>query len=543
MQINTNMASFFAQHSFNNNECQLTKTLQRLSSGVRINNAADDVAGLAIADRMTAQIRGMYQAQRNTNAGIALLQVADSALEVTGNLLHSIREIAVQAANASYRGMDRVSMQDKVNELLREINATATETKFNRRTLMDGSGGLMSSSADPDQATIIRGLRGSWLREPEARIQEYYGLKGRGGILEIKMEKGGTGGAATYVVASGGKMQLYVDMDDFNRPDSLGGFPADRIIAHEMVHAVMADNMDLSAMPWWFVEGAAEFIHGADDRVRSDFSSAADMVAALPKAQPNSSVEYSSAYLAVRFLHQQADGGIRSLMTQLRNGATFDQALSSASRFADTGAFEEAYQGAAGANYVQSLWERGEFKNEDTGAIGGADADQGAVLTSASVIPDSGGYSYDPLAGFEEIWPDGFDRAPSSNSFTLQIGENAGDRITLEIGATTVSALGLSNISVVEDAQSVIDKVDLALTYLNEQRGGMGAMTNRLNGLMNIGITNIGSAADARSRILDTDYAQETGELARRLILQRASQSMLVQANAAPRQVLGLLQW
>lgn len=111
----------------------------------------------------------------------------------------------------------------------------------------------------------------------------------------------------------------------------------------------------------------------------------------------------------------------------------------------------------------------------------------------------------------------------------------------VSIGATTVGALGLSNINVAKDPNAVIDKVDAALNYLNEQRGAVGAVSNRLGHLINVNSMNIETASDARSRILDADFAQETSELARRKIMQQASQSMLAQANAQSRQVLDLL--
>ena len=228
-------------------------------------------------------------------------------------------------------------------------------------------------------------------------------------------------------------------------------------------------------------------------------------------------------------------------MTQLKDGATFDEALAATTGFTNATDFLNTYKGTAGQAYVQNLVDGGYLDNEDTGAIGGADADNGSVLTATSVIPDTGGYTYDPLSGFEETWPGGFDQTVTYNSFGLQVGENNGDRLNITIGATTVNALGLAGINVATDPNTVIDKVDLALTYLNEQRGGVGAAINRLGHLINVNAINIETTSDARSRILDADLAHETGELARRQILQQASQSMLAQANTTSRQVLSLL--
>ena len=338
-----------------------------------------------------------------------------------------------------------------------------------------------------------------------------------------------------------------MDMADVdpNEPDKIGNSQADRTIAHEMVHAIMADNMNLNSMPHWLVEGTAEFIHGGDDRVRGDFTTAAAMVAAMPTGtggSPSGSLAYSSAYLAVRFLHQESGNNIKGVMSQLKQGATLDQAIAATTGYANTAAFEAAYKGAAGQSYVQGLKDGGYFNNNDTGAVGGADADGGPAVNGENIIPDTGGYSLNPLAKFEVIWPDGFGQGSVSyNSFDLQVGENQGQRLMVSIGATTVGALGLSNINVAKDPNAVIDKVDVALNYLNEQRGAVGAVSNRLGHLINVNSMNIETASDARSRILDADFAQETSELARRKIMQQASQSMLAQANAQSRQVLDLL--
>ena len=540
MQINTNMSALFAHRSLTNQQQHLGQAMQRLSSGVRINSAADDVAGVAIADRMTARVRSLNQVHRNANDGISLLQTADSALGNIGDVLQRIREIAVQSANDSYSGTDRGSMQGEVDQLMQEINRISIDTKFNGQSLMDGTGRLGSGTAD--EQTVINGLRGSWLRESESRIETWYGLTGKGDTpFEIMLEEDAVGGYAASITPNNGTMELRVDMLDFTAPDTLGGFSADRVIAHEMVHAVMEDNMDLGSMPWWFIEGTAEFIHGADDRVAADFTTASALVNAAPTVQPSTSLEYSSAYVAVRFLHEQTTGGIKSIMTQLKDGATFDEALAATTGFTNATDFLNTYKSAAGESYVQALWDGGYFDNDDTGAIGGADADDGSVLTATSVIPDTGGYTYDPLSGFEETWPGGFDQTVTYNSFGLQVGENNGDRLNISIGATTVNALGLASINVATDPNTVIDKVDLALTYLNEQRGGVGAAINRLGHLINVNAINIETTSDARSRILDADFAHETGELARRQILQQASQSMLAQANTTSRQVLSLL--
>ena len=137
--INTNMASLNAQRNLNGSQASLNTSLERLSSGLRINSATDDAAGLAISERFTSQIRGLDQAARNANDGISLAQTAEGSLqEVTSNL-QRIRELAVQSANSSYSSTDRAALQLEASQLISEIDRVAQQTNFNGVNLLDGS--------------------------------------------------------------------------------------------------------------------------------------------------------------------------------------------------------------------------------------------------------------------------------------------------------------------------------------------------------------------------------------------------------------------
>ncbi len=137
--INTNIASLNAQRNLNASQGDLNTALERLSSGLRINSAADDAAGLAISDRMTSQIRGLNQAARNANDAISLAQTAEGALDETTNMLQRMRELAVQAANDTNTSADRASLDAEFQSLIEEINRIATSTAFNGKTILTGS--------------------------------------------------------------------------------------------------------------------------------------------------------------------------------------------------------------------------------------------------------------------------------------------------------------------------------------------------------------------------------------------------------------------
>src|SRR3954454_23790343 len=139
MTINTNLASLNAQRNQGRTQNELSTAIARLSSGLRINSAKDDAAGLAISDRFTAQIRGVNQAARNANDGISLAQTAEGALASVSDNLQRIRELAVQSANATNSASDRASLQLEVAQLTAEIDRVATQTSFNGTNLLDGS--------------------------------------------------------------------------------------------------------------------------------------------------------------------------------------------------------------------------------------------------------------------------------------------------------------------------------------------------------------------------------------------------------------------
>src|SRR5215831_493212 len=131
--INTNVMSLNAQRNITNSSSSLATSLQRLSSGLRINSAKDDAAGLAISERFTTQISGLNQAVRNANDAISLSQTAEGALSQSSDILRRIRDLSVQSANDTNSGRDRVALQQEVGQLQQELNCVVNETEFNGR--------------------------------------------------------------------------------------------------------------------------------------------------------------------------------------------------------------------------------------------------------------------------------------------------------------------------------------------------------------------------------------------------------------------------
>jgi flagellin len=409
-------------------------------------------------------------------------------------------------------------------------------------------------------------LRSGWLSQSEQLIKQYYGIEANGNSIKIDFTgfTDGAGGTLARVSAGvsssgiGSNITLQVDMEDFKSASATN----DGIIAHEMTHAVMDATMNVGSFfnngQVFFMEGTAELMRGADDRLYGDIGGAggANINAVVAKAASwgtswdGSSAAYSAAYAGMRYLDEQikaAGGtGIKDVTTYLAGNPqrTLNDALAVATHGAFTGLadFRTKFQ-ADGATFIGNLLSSGKLTNADTGAIGGADASGGAVRTATSVIPDSairGGE--DQLSGFKEDWEKVLAATDfSANKQNLQIGANVGEDLDIGTFAMNGKALGIMDSDVSTNANAVIFKTDRALDYINARRADLGAQLGRLDSV-NANLTaSVESLSASRSRILDADFAVETASLTRQQILQQAGVAMLAQANSGPQQVLQLL--
>ncbi len=250
------------------NQRAMSKTLTKLATGLRINGASDDAAGLAISENLRAQVRGSAQARRNSLDGISMLNIAEGGLNEVHTLLQRGRELSIQSASETLTDSERVYIQKEVAGVIEEVDRISSATTFNGKEILNG--GVSAA----DSKDILDQLKDSWLATTEQLVLDGFGLQAEGEPLDIKLESGGAGGIAAYVQynygadGKGENMSLNIDVDDFSPAvnGTNGGtapFYSDRTIAHEMVHAVMVSTMDTTGMPTWFKEGTAEYIHGA----------------------------------------------------------------------------------------------------------------------------------------------------------------------------------------------------------------------------------------------------------------------------------------
>lgn len=589
MKINTNVNSMRITGLFRQNSLDLARSYGQLSSGSRINSAADDAAGLQISNRISSQIRGLGIAMRNANDGISMMQVAEGSMQQVTNNLQRMRDIALQAANATNTAVDRKALNEEFQQLQTEINRINETTTFGGQAIYD-----KNSTSIPDQfeRELITGLQRTWLSESEKIIEDHFGIVGQG-ELKIDFERQADDGTLAWVtsqtVGSETRVSLTIDLAEFSDFDSIhNGLPAygdvklDEIILHEMVHATMASTFDDWAnLPAWFKEGTAEVLRGADDQIAGSTPAAVTTAFAAQGAGltvTNNLGAYGGGYVAMRYMdYTIGESGVKTLMNELDNGATLDAAINTASNglWTDESTFRAELTGTAidSGTYTSRMQEfistEMDTTNKDNGALGGLDA--GSDFARENVMTGFGSGSKGGSRGFIETLilndddNDQTDFTTSTNwvdtnrgdialedyvtevsgaggrMYTFQVGANANETIRTNFGALSTDTLGLENVDIISRAQFAVTAIDDALKIVDSQRARLGATQNRLEST----VSNLANVREnqvaARSRIADTDFAQATAELTRNQILQQASVTLLSQANQSSQLALSLL--
>jgi flagellin len=563
--INTNIASLNSRRHLDSNNGALSQTLQRLSSGLRINSAKDDAAGLAISERFTTQIRGGIQAGRNINDAVSLAQTAEGGLASLAELMQRGRELSVQAINATNSTSDKKALQHEIDQIQEEIERVVKQTSFNSIKVFDPPN-VTEGESIPLTATeqrIIDDLQSSWLQQSETIIKDYFGLQADGAVtLKVVLDDTIASASAfvSFFDAPTNSMELHIDVAELESLyASLDGgngsaFDSmDQLIAHEMTHAVMAATTNLEQFPMWFVEGAAQFIPGADGSVNqvltelggNNSTNRATVINNIDNLDTagefgGSALDYATAYIATRYLDTIAPGGVPSALNYLSadGNRTMDDYFAQAGISSISNIAEFATNFKANA---ETMFGAMDLTNADTGGIGGADANGGTRDTTFSgSIPDTSNPTDNPLSGFIEVWPVGVTEL-ATTSLAFQVGSEVGQTIDVTLSRLSLDDLGLASLDIVNFGNTAINAFDSALTEVNNMRSTWGAAQNRFESAASVTQVNIESLSAARSRIQDADFASETAMLTRVQIMQQAATSMLSQANSLPQQVLGLL--
>lgn len=536
-------------------EGKKTKSTEKLSSGYKINRAADNAAGLAISEKMRAQIRGMQRAAENAQDGISLVQTAEGAMQESQNILHRMRELSVQAANDTNTEDDRSQIKLELDELREELDHIANGTEYNTMKLINGD---FSLEADDMKTRFQEYLKGSWLQDALNRIEDGLGIgMNKDVTLKVQFQSLGSNAVATMASANGGdKFTLTINSDftdgltmgDFSTDSGpiAGGHVLDRLITHEMTHAVTRHNMSSSlGAPTWFIEGIAEAVQGTD-RTSPETEATVRNIMTNFSHGVSGEPAYQTGFYAVSYMaYNTTTGNFTNFLEDMDSGASFDQLIAK-------------YYGVADeAEFVNKLKDMA--ANNTSGFLGAChvtlgDGKEDSIIdwdqTPENAVTNVGGYT--PIEHSEEkiamngrVWTIQWDNPKSSGEdMTLQIGANAGQELSFYIGDMRSKALiGTDEIDVstFDIASRQITRFDHAIQKVSTYRSSLGAIQNRLeyaiDGLQN----SAENLTAAESEMRDTDMAEEMVVFSKNDILAQAGQSVLAQANQSTQGVLSLL--
>src|SRR5471032_769556 len=484
--INTNIASLNAQRNLSSSQTSLNTSLQRLSSGLRINSAKDDAAGLAISDRMTSQIRGMTQATRNANDGVSLAQTAEGALSSSGDILQRIRELAVQSSNATNSSSDRQALQTEAGQLSSELNRIAQTTSFNGQTLLDGTMGTANFQVGADANQLISANGANFLTNTYGnnRVQsDAVAVKATTNVatLATAITVNGKLGSAT-VATDATKDSAKSIAAAINQKTGSTGVTAT---------AKTEANLGLTSGQSYSFQIASDNAATAGTNPVTVSFTVGTGSAATDYAAGINAINAQSAKTGVTAQFDSTNGGIK--LTNA-NGA-------------DIGVKDNATAGSPLG--VSSYTAAGGL----TASFAGANA--------TSVV--NGTITYD-----------------SDSSFAVT-DAGSGLLTTAAGAASKLQSVADIDLTTFDGAQKALKITDAALSTVNSQRAQYGALQSRFSSAISNLASTTENLSSSRSRIVDTDFASETANLTRGQILQQAGTAMLAQANSLPNGVLSLL--
>ena len=506
--INTNVSSLTAQRNLNRSQDSLAVALQRLSSGLRINSARDDAAGLAISERFTTQIRGLNQAIRNANDGVSLAQTAEGALQETGNILQRVRELAIQSANSTNSASDRQALQSEVNQLKTELNRISSTTTFNGLNILDGTFQNQTFQVGAE-AGAANTISVSITSTDTASIGNNSVSTNNGTDSE---GTGATSAPLADVATASNTTNHTVEAQTLTIGSTFG-----------IGTVTVADASS--------AESIATAINGASGT--TGVTATAETTATLRGLSASGTVTFSlvtgTGTATISAAVTTTD--LSNLATEINNftGTTGVSAT-------ETGGVITLTQADGKDIGVENFVHSGDAA--ETIEFRGSTEATGATLTG----PTAG-----TAAATDSAIAVGTVQFNSSVAFSVESSVAVGAGSVLNVAANTSVSSALTSVSTVDissasGATDALEILDQALQSISSIRAELGAVQNRFLST----ITSLSAASEnasaARSRIRDADFAAETAELTRTQILQQAGISILSQANAQPQSVLALLQ-
>jgi len=519
MYINTNIAAVNSQRHLYGTNLDLDKSLERLSSGMRINSAADDASGLAISEKMQAQIQGLTNAVQNTQDGAALFKIAEGALDQVGKMLSRLEELAVRAGNKTLTDSDRATMKDEVSQLIDQINSISSNTEYNTIKLLNGNLDI--------QKTIAQtfGTAGS------IRILKTPGTVQDAKNLSFSIT---TVGSAAVATGAGAALGATVAIGQTNVV-TINGVEVS-VVGTDTVDTILSKlNAQNSRTGVVAVKSATSFVSLITGKLDDD----AQNVVGLGSTAANGS---AIGYLTVGTAATITIGGAASVWSALGfTGATLTTYFASGTNAAGLmsgiamvgkgntlemqNAGSKAYGLQVGVGMFNAAY--GGFIYSKAGAA--------SAVNHLNVAGDSANISFDV-----------------SKKLDLQVGANYQQKISYSIASIDSTSIGMGastafaslsqiDISTVENAGLTLKVVQQAIKDVAASRASMGAVMNRLDYTDKTLQIQRENMTSAQSKIRDADISQEMSVFTRQQIMLQAGTAMLAQANSKPQSILSLL--
>ncbi|UNG20562.1 flagellin [Stutzerimonas zhaodongensis] len=495
LTVNTNVASLNTQRNLSNSANALQTSMQRLSTGSRINSAKDDAAGLQISNRLTSQINGLGVATKNANDGISIAQTAEGALQQSTNILQRMRDLSLQAANGSNASSERQALNDEVKQLQSELNRISDTTTFGGQKLLDGGFGTKSfqvgSNANETIGVTINAASAKSVGADRLDVSGAgYGSVtsgASGGTIPAGTTSGGTlnitgsngaSGAATLVAAKSAKEMA----TEINTLSDKTGVTADA-----------RTGVELSALA---ASGNVSFTLGGGTNTATISANVVD------------SKDLTALANAIN-----AQSGKTGVTAELTNSNGSLKLLNEAGE--DITVQNFAIAGSVGGATLKSIDYDGKVSATKTAALTAANGN--ARIQGNLRLESSGAFQASGAVNIVSATAD----APVVSKLT------------------SIADIDISN---QEGAQNAISVIDSAIASIDKNRASLGAIQNRFENTIN-NLQNISeNVSAARGRIQDTDFAAETANLSKNQILQQAGTAILAQAKQLPQAVLSLLQ-
>ncbi|WP_374378662.1 flagellin [Pseudomonas fluvialis] len=492
LTVNTNVASLNTQRNLNKSSDALSTSLQRLSTGSRINSAKDDAAGLQISNRLTSQINGLNVAVRNANDGISLAQTAEGALQQSTNILQRMRDLSLQSANGSNSPTERRALQDEVTQLQQEMNRIADTTSFGGRKILEGSFGSQSFQVGANAFETISVNLGNFRADAVgSNTRTLSGTAANVGLGRLTAANASTANAnnvaGTVTINGSAGASTAISVAGLSAKAA-----ADAINAQTGSTNVTADARTTVSIGALSAGGEVSFnLSGAN-------ATAIAVRATVTTGDLSNLVTEINSKSGQTGIAATLDAGVIK-MTSERGDDIKIEGFNHTTASATMAVASYGYTGAGAATETVTLTQGA---NNSTRAMG--------VINLSS-----------------------------SKSFTSTASDTSVDAASAQLSAKqTVSTV---DITTAIGAQSALNIIDASLTFIDSARAELGAVQNRFDNTIS-NLQNISeNASAARGRIQDTDFAAETANLSKNQVLQQAGTAILAQANQLPQAVLSLL--